>query len=350
VTEHRGRTATLGRAGVFGDAGRGDGDPAERREQFLNSERSRRILVAIPAYNEERFIGSVVVAARLIGLSVLVIDDGSTDRTAEVAEGAGAIVERHLENRGKAAALNTAFNFARTWGAEALVVLDGDGQHSIAEVEPFLEALYRGETDVVIGSRFLSASAGEVPRVRQVGQRAMTLVTNLGSGTSVTDSQSGFRAFSRRAIDVVQFRSAGFSAEVEMQFWAREHGLRLVEVPITANYFDPPKRNVVSHGLQVLNGVLWLISHYRPLLFFGVPGLALLLVGLGFGLTVVSIYDRTQVLAVGYALMTLLCTIAGMLCLTTGVVLHSMRRIVLGLEMRIASIDVTPYLRGLDVR
>jgi hypothetical protein len=155
----------------------------------------------------------------------------------------------------------------------------------------------------------------------------------------VSDSQSGFRAFSRRAVEVMLLRSEGFSAEVEMQFFCREHALRLVEVPITAIYADPPKRNVVSHGLQVLNGVMWLVSRYRPLLFFGVPGALLLLAGAALGALVVQIYDTTQTLAVGYGLITMLCLISGMLSVSTGLVLHSIRGIFLDLEKRV--LDVT---------
>jgi glycosyltransferase involved in cell wall biosynthesis len=293
------------------------------------------VLVAIPAYNEERFIGSVVLQARRAGLSVLVIDDGSSDQTAEVAEAAGAFVERHPENRGKAEALNTAFRYARTSGAPALVVLDGDGQHNVAEIQRLLDPILSGEADIAIGSRFLAESPGSIPRVRRFGQKAMTAVTNACSGAAVTDSQSGFRAFSRKAIETLLFSAKGFNVEVEMQFWASEHGLRLVEVPITAVYLDPPKRNVLGHGLHILNGVLSLVGRRRPLLSFGVPGMIVLIVGLVFGIMVTQIYQSTHVLAVGYSLLTVLCTITGLLSIFTGLLLHSVRGTFIDLEKRI---------------
>lgn len=293
------------------------------------------VLVAIPAYNEERFIGSVVLQVRRAGLSVLVIDDGSSDQTSEVAEAAGAFVERHPENRGKAEALNTAFRYARSSGASALVVLDGDGQHNVAEIQRLLEPILSGEADIAIGSRFLAESPGSIPRVRRLGQKAMTAVTNACSGAAVTDSQSGFRAFSRKAIETLLFSAKGFNVEVEMQFWASEHGLRLVEVPITAVYLDPPKRNVLSHGLHVLNGILSLVGRRRPLLSFGVPGFIVLLVGLSFGVMVTQIYQTTHVLAVGYSLITVLCTITGLLSIFTGLLLHSVRGTFIDLEKRI---------------
>ncbi len=293
------------------------------------------VLVAIPAYNEERFIGTVVLQVRRAGFSVLVIDDGSSDQTSEVAEAAGAVVERHPENRGKAEALNTAFRYARASGSSALVVLDGDGQHKIAEIQRLLAPILAGEADIAIGSRFLATSPGSIPRVRRIGQTAMTAMTNAVSGAKVTDSQSGFRAFSRRAIETLLFGAKGFNVEVEMQFWASEHDLRLVEVPITAVYLDPPKRNVLSHGLYVLNGILSLVGRRRPLLSFGVPGLIVLLVGLSFGALVTEIYQSTHVLAVGYGLITVLCTITGLLSIFTGLLLHSVRGTFIDLEKRI---------------
>lgn len=303
----------------------------------------RDVLVAIPAFNEERFIGSVVLQTRLAGYSVLVVDDGSADSTADVAAAAGAIVERHVVNQGKSEALNTVFRLARDLGVGTLVVLDGDGQHRAAEIHRVLAPVLAGEADVVIGSRFLAASAGDVPAVRRMGQAAMTTATNVVSGTVVTDSQSGFRAFSRRAIEALLFSSRGFSVEVEMQFHAAERGLRIVEMPITAVYLDPPKRNVFSQGMQVLNGVLQLAGRYRPLLFFGVPGMVLLAVGMIFGVIVAETYRTTQVLAVGYGLITVLCLIMGLLAIFTGLLLHSIRGAFLDLDRRVASLAAGHY-------
>ena len=119
-----------------------------------------------------------------------------------------------------------------------------------------------------------------------------------------------------------------------MQFIAKECGLRLVEVPITIQYNDKPKRPVIAHGLGVLNGLLRLAGQYRPLLFFGVPGFIALLVGIGWGFLVVNIYSRIQTLAVGYAMLSVLLTIIGMLMLSTGIILHSIRGLLLDLLNR----------------
>jgi len=295
------------------------------------------VLVAIPAFNEERFIGSVVLQCRALGFPVLVIDDGSTDATGEIAAMAGASVRQLEVNEGKAAALNIAFHSAQEQGAQALVVIDGDGQHDCAEI-PRLLALIRDEqADIVIGSRFLAESGGSIPPVRRWGQRFITSVINLSSRTRVTDSQSGFRAFSARAVAAMLLHSTGFGAEVEMQFQARRHGLRVAEAPIRAMYEDRAKRNVFGHGFHVLNRLLALVEQHRPLLFFGMPGLLLVIAGVVFGALVTNTYQRTHELAIGYGLVTVLCALAGLLSLFASLILHSMHRAFLQIERRLRS-------------
>jgi glycosyltransferase involved in cell wall biosynthesis len=243
----------------------------EKKEEVNGDGRSRPIVAVIPAYNEERYIGSVVLKTRKQVDAVIVVDDGSTDLTAEIAEAAGAVVVRHEGKQGKGTALNTGFRRVRELEPAAVVMLDADGQHRPEEVPQVLAPVLRGEADLVVGSRYLQKGSG-VPRHRIWGHRVFNLLTRVASGVGASDSQSGFRAFSPGAAQTISFRSDGFSVESEMQFLAKEHGLRLVEVPITADYVEEAKRPVISHGLMVLNGVLRLIGQYRPLVFFGVPG------------------------------------------------------------------------------
>jgi len=292
--------------------------------------RRSEVVAVIPAHNEERFIGSVVLKALKFVDTVIVVDDGSSDATADIAEAAGAIVVRHARNMGKAAALNSGFREARKMSLKAMVALDGDAQHMPQEMPCLLAPLLRGEADIVVGSRYLGGT-NSTPRHRVWGHRAMTFLTNIGSGVHVTDSQSGFRAFSSRAVDAMTFRSRGFSVESEMQFLAREKGLKVVEVPITIRYDEEAKRNVIAHGLEVLNGILRLVGQHRPLLFFGVPGMGVLLSGLLCGAQVVAIYRKTQELATGYALIAVLLCIVGSVALSTGLMLHSLRGLLLEL-------------------
>jgi glycosyltransferase involved in cell wall biosynthesis len=291
---------------------------------------SRKVVAVIPAHNEERFIGSVVLKARKYASIVIVVDDGSTDATAEVARSAGAHVIQHEKNRGKGVALNTGLREADCVDCDAIVVLDGDGQHQADEIPWILAPVLDDQADIVVGSRYLE-KRGRVPWHRIWGHQVFTTLTNLLSGTRVTDSQSGFRAFSHRAVSALTFSSNGFSVESEMQFQAHEHGLRVLEKPITAHYEDRPKRPVWAHGLMVLNGVLRLVGQYRPLLFFGLPGLTLLIGGLILGTRIIDIYSRTQSLAVGYAIISIALMIIGSVALSTGIILHSVRGLLLDL-------------------
>jgi glycosyltransferase involved in cell wall biosynthesis len=282
------------------------------------------IVAIIPAYNEERFIGSVVLKTLRYTPNVIVVDDGSSDATAQIAEAAGAMVVRHSTNHGKGAALMTAFQATRELRPDVVVMLDADGQHLPEEITKVIQPVLDGQADITIGSRYLEHTS-EVPRLRSMGHWAFNLLTRLSSGEKASDSQSGYRAFSPRALECLDFSSKGFSVESEMQFQAHQNGLKLVEVPITIQYLDKPKRPVLSHGLSVLNGVLRLTGQYRPLLFFGLPGMLALLGGLGMGVVVVNIYSRIQQLAVGYAMISVLLTVTGMLGLATGIILHSVR-------------------------
>ncbi len=301
-------------------------------------ERSRvgPTVALIPAYNEERFIGSLVLAVRSYVDQVVVVDDGSADHTAEIAEKAGAIVSRHQVNQGKAAAVNTGFSYIRQFRPSAVVMLDGDGQHYAEDIPCVLAPVLEGAADIVVGSRFLHVKS-DIPAYRQVGQHGLTMVTNLASGMRVSDSQSGYRAFSARALEELSFGQGGFSIESEMQFLAREHRLRLVEVPIRVSYVDPAKRNPFSHGMQVVNGILQLAGQIRPLLFFGLTGFVILLAGVLLGLYVVHIFAKTHDLAIGYGLMTVILSLVGMLLFFVGVVLHSVRGMLI--ELRRSLLD-----------
>ncbi len=286
-------------------------------------------VAVIPAYNEERFIGSVVIKARKYADSVIVVDDGSTDATAEIARLAGATVIQHEQNAGKGAALSTGLRKARELNPAVVVVLDADYQHRPREMGQVAAPVLAGEADIVIGSRYLGKGSN-TPAHRVWGHRVFNLMTNGASGVAVSDSQSGFRAFSPAALEAVAFRSNGFSVESEMQFIAKAQGLRMTEVPITITYSDKPKRPVLAHGMLVLNGLLRMVGQYRPLFFFGIAGLLTFLFSLALGGYVVSVYQQTKILAVGYAMITVFLGMIGIFTLFTGIILHSVRGLVLG--------------------
>jgi hypothetical protein len=300
-----------------------DNSPSELSGSTI---RIPKIIIVIPAYNEERFIGSVVLDACEYG-TVIVVDDGSSDQTAHIASRAGALVISHEKNRGKGAAINTGFNYVRSLKADVIVMMDGDGQHRSEDIPAMIAPILNREADIVVGSRFRGIK-NRIPGWRIFGQQALTVATNLSSGTNLTDSQSGFRAFSPLALHLLYFSSNGFSVESEMQFAAQEKKLQLVEVPIACLYQDPPKRNPFQQGGQVINGILRMISRHRPLFFFGGGGGITLLAGLIWGTLVVEIYRETRVLAVGYTLASVLLTILGTLSISTGIILHTVLNLV----------------------
>jgi glycosyltransferase involved in cell wall biosynthesis len=304
--------------------------PAQTADRSLLSATGPKVAL-IPAYNEERFIGSLVLAARAYVDYVVVIDDGSRDSTVEIAKMAGAIVVQHQTNQGKAAAVNTGFAYIRRLDPSAVVMLDGDGQHSADDIPTVLAPVMEGVADIVVGSRFLEVKS-DIPIYRQVGQHGLTLATNLASGVRVSDSQSGYRAFSARALDELSFGQGGFSIESEMQFQAREHELRIVEVPIKVIYAERAKRNPFSHGMQVINGILRMIGQTRPLLYFGLAGVTLFMLGAALGLYMIDIFTRTRTLAVGYGLITVMLCVMGMLLFFAGVMLHSTREMMVELR------------------
>jgi glycosyltransferase involved in cell wall biosynthesis len=239
-------------------------------------------------------------------------------------------------NQGKAAAVNTGFTYARSLRPFAVIMLDGDGQHCANDIPQVLAPIVEGEADVVLGTRFHEAKS-DIPAYRQVGQHGLTLATNLSSGVWVSDSQSGFRAFSQQAIAYLRFSQGGFSIESEMQFLIRDHSLRLVEVPIKVIYAEPAKRNPVKHGLQVINGILQLVGQSRPLLFFSVSGLFVFLGGGFLGISIIDIYSRTHEIAIGYGLITVVFCVIGMLLFFAGMILHSTRGMLLDLRLNLVN-------------
>ncbi len=287
-----------------------------------------QVVVVIPAYNEERFIGSVVIKARHYARTVIVVDDGSRDATGQIAREAGAIVVSHQDNLGKGAALNTGFCTARQYNPQVVVCMDGDGQHMPEEIEQLIRPVLLEGVDIVVGSRYLGPTSA-IPRHRYWGHQVFNFLTRLTSGVSVSDSQSGFRAFSPRALKVSSFCSQGFAVESEMQFLAQEHRLRVKEEKVTIHYTDPPKRSVLAHGMQVLNGVLRLVRYHRPLVYFGTSGGIALLIGIGWGLQVIHIFRRTSQLAIGYALISVLFSMMGTILISAGFTLHSIRALLI---------------------
>ena len=291
---------------------------------------SIRTLVAMPAYNEEAYIAKTVLGARQHADRVLVVDDGSQDDTVPIAEALGAIVIRHETNKGYGGALQTIFATARDLGAEELVIIDA--RHDPAEIPRLLTELRRGN-DVVIGSRFVEGSAGDIPAYRKVGMKVLDTATTLaGNNLAITDSQSGFRAYGRKAIEAIHISGEGMSAGSEILIQISDHRLKVAEVPIRVRYDieGTSSENPVSHGVGVLMNIVKLISFRRPLTFFGIPGTLFALLGIGAEIYTFSEYYRTAqfhyiVFTGGFSML-----ILGLLLAAVGIILYSLVQLMQG--------------------
>jgi glycosyltransferase involved in cell wall biosynthesis len=283
-----------------------------------------RVIVALPAYNEDRFIGSLVLKARKYAAKIIVADDGSTDNTAEIARLAGASVITHPANQGKGAAIQSIISEVKKDLPEVLILLDADGQHNPDEIPRFIEAVLSG-SDLVIGSRKLARKS--IPSYRRVGQKVLLFSNRFLTSKKITDSESGFRAFSRKAIAEMELNQQGFAVESEMIAVAEEKKLKITEVPISVQYQgNSSTLNPVRHGVGVLTQILNMISERKPLFFFGTLGGILSLGGLLAGIRAVQIFSEHNVLPIGTVMLSVLFFIIGVLCLFTGVILHALTR------------------------
>lgn len=219
-----------------------------------------QVIVAIPCFNEGRFICDIVARARRYVDRVIVVDDGSTDDTTEKAKAAGAEVIRHERRQGAGAATRSAFETAKTCNADVLVTLDGDGQHNPDEIPQVLAPTLSDEADLVIGSRFLQPALNYAPKYRILGIDAITCLYNFGSGLKVSDSQSCFRAHSRRLFEAINITEKGFGFSVQVLIEARKRGFVITEVPISCIYHsEGSSLNPIAHGL----GVVWNVVKLR---------------------------------------------------------------------------------------
>lgn len=264
---------------------------------------------------------------------VLVVDDGSDDRTAEVAKQANAIVYRHEVNGGKGVAIKAAIRYARSKGFGVLVLLDGDGQHDPENIPGLLAPIVNGEADLVLGCRDRDSS--KMPRYRRFGMRILDVLTGLAGMDDIRDSQSGFRALSRTAIESLEIEEPQFSVESEMLIEAKEKGLRIAEAPIKVRYdVDGSTKGPFVHGIGVVDRILRIIAVRRPLLFFGVPGAAMFIIGLWLGFETIEVYNAIGLFAVGKALLALIFLMLGALSVFTAIILNVMPKAIIRAEAR----------------
>jgi len=284
------------------------------------------ITAVIPAYNEEKTIAEVVEGARKHVTEVLVIDDGSVDRTIDLAMKAGARVISIPRNSGKGHALSIGLTTAALNGSEIVVCLDSDGQHDPNDIPRIVEPIAGGRADMVIGSRFLDGHSRDlIPAHRRLGQGILTIATNMGHAVKITDSQSGYRAFRKDILASFDYVETGMGIESEMVRSAVRRGLKIEEVPITAKYegLDTSTLKPGNHGMTVLGSVIREIRSEHPLLYFGVSGLLMTIVGAIFGLYSIEQYISSKALPFGASLLAVMLTALGILFVLVGLILNA---------------------------
>lgn len=288
--------------------------------------RSVPVLVAIPAYNEERTIAKIVDVAKKYCDAVIVIDDGSGDATASIARQMNAIVVRHDKNRGYGAALKSIFLTANILHSRALVVLDADGQHNPGDIEKVLAPILTG-ADIVIGSRTLE-NGNEIPLFRKTGMKVLDAATNYAGNLAVTDSQSGFRSYSQKAIRAIRITESDMAAGSEILVQAKDLGLSIVEIPVGVQYGqEKPSKNPLSHGIHVLESIIWHVTQRRPLLLISLPGLILCIIGIYFGTILLQLYNENGYFSLPLSVLVAIFLILGALGMFMGVTFHVIARI-----------------------
>ncbi|WP_231476493.1 glycosyltransferase family 2 protein [Methanoculleus sp. MH98A] len=283
-----------------------------------------RTLAAIPCFDEEVAIGSVVLRARQHADEVLVVDDGCTDNTVKVARDAGATVISHGARKGKGQGIKSALKYAVEHDYDCLVFMDGDGQHDPGEIPLLVEQIRTDTADLVIGFRTFD----QMPFYRRFGRAVLDIASSTGS--SITDSQCGFRALNRKTMESMlgALRMDDFSTESEMLRIAQERHLRIGETPINCKYgdFDTSTKNPLSHGMEVLGSIFWLAVERKPLLHIGLPGLAAMFAGVFFFLQFLRGFSETGLVPIEQGMLASLFLIPGIVALMLGLALALVAR------------------------
>ncbi|MBU1158048.1 MAG: glycosyltransferase family 2 protein [Candidatus Thermoplasmatota archaeon] len=294
-----------------------------------------QITAVLPAYNEADTIGRIIGQVKPFVNEIVVVDDGSTDGTAGIATESGAMVIKHPKNVGYGSALASGFKYVKGNGTSIMVVLDADGQHDPAEIPRLTEPIIAGEADIVIGSRFIDADQTAIPKYRRFGIGVVNKAWKIAGGEPVTDTQCGFRAYSRAAIDTIDIRESNMSASLEILDEAEKHKLRLVEVPVSVKYggysstMTPGK-----HGMELVNYVLRKLKDEHPLLIFGVGSLIFISAGLAFGVYSINSYFDSRYLPFGPTIIAAILVYVGTLMMFGGLILNSIQSLAARLEQK----------------
>jgi glycosyltransferase involved in cell wall biosynthesis len=215
-----------------------------------------KIFIVIPAYNEEKVIGKVIADIKKEGYrNIIVVDDGSVDKTKEVAKKSGAIVLRHILNLGQGAAIETGLEYCRKVGADIAVTFDADGQFKASEIKKVIEPIFKKKVDVVLGSRFLGRTVN-IPFLKKLTLKAAVIFTDIFSNIKLTDTHNGFRAFSKNALNKISINHSGMAHASDIIDQIKRYNLKYQEVPVTVFYTDYS----LKKGQSIFNSIRILLD------------------------------------------------------------------------------------------
>lgn len=283
-----------------------------------------KITVGIPAFNEEKNIAGIIQKLSEIVDTVIVCNDGSTDSTGKIAEKMGAFVINHQRNMGYGSAIRSLFLKARELDSDVLITLDSDGQHRIEDVMPVAEPIIKNQVDLVIGSRFLEGNQENIPKYRKAGIKMITKLANTSLEENVTDSQSGFRAYSKKILSEITPSEHGMGVSNEILMKASKQGFKIAEVPIIVSYEGKTStHHPISHGVSVTLSTLKFISIDHPLKFYGIPGIIFLSLGVFFTIWTLQLFSETREIVTNVALIGIGCLIFGVMLTMSAIILFS---------------------------
>ena len=285
--------------------------------------------MGIPAFNEEKNIAAIITKLADIADSLIVCNDGSSDLTSDIAEKMGAFVINHEKNLGYGAAIRSIFLKAKELDGDILVTFDADGQHRIEDIEKVTKPIIDQEVDLVIGSRFLDESEKEVPRYRKVGIKVITKITNASIKKQLTDSQSGFRAYSKKVLAELNPSELGMGISTEILIKASSKNFRITEVPIKILYAgDTSTHNPVSHGSSVILSTIKYTSIEHPLKFYGIPSMILFIIGISFTYLSAEYYAEIGRLNTNLTIIAAGTVLIAIVLLITSILLYSLVSVV----------------------
>jgi glycosyltransferase involved in cell wall biosynthesis len=286
------------------------------------------ITIGIPAFNEEKNIGKVIVTLKKITNDIIVCDDGSNDLTKEIAEGLGAKVISHTHNMGYGEAIKSIFNEAKKKEVDILITFDADGQHRPEDIMSLTKPIIDQQAEVVIGSRFLKNETN-MPKYRKIGVKVLTKVTNMSIKENLTDSQSGLRAYQKKVLQNISLTDSGMGISTEILIKSHQKEFRIVEVPIQILYGeDTSTHNPISHGTSVLLSTIKYTSIQHPLKFYGIPAVIFLLIGLSFMIWTFQIYAESTTVITNIVLVGIGTLLLGSVLLISAILLYSLVSVV----------------------